>query len=311
MRTFLVTGGAGFIGSHLAESLVRRGDKVRVLDDLSSGREENMAAFRGQVEFIRGDAADPETVARAVEGVDCVFHQAALASVPASLERPLGSHAACATSTVAVLDAARRAGVRRVVYAASSAAYGNLPGEVKRESDPLDPLSPYAAAKIAGEMYCRAFHASFGLETVALRYFNVFGPRQDPNSQYSAVIPLWITAILTGRRPVIYGDGLQSRDFSFVANVVRANLLAADSPDAVGRTINVADGRAITLLKLLETLNRLLGTCVEPRFDPPRAGDVRHSLADISQAEQLLGYRPQVDFEEGLQLSINYYRRLL
>jgi UDP-glucose 4-epimerase len=309
MRTFLVTGGAGFIGSHLAEALVRRGDKVRVLDDLSSGREKNLAAFRGRIEFIRGDTADPPTIARAVEGVDCVFHQAALASVPASLEQPLRSHAACATSTAVVLDAARRAGVRRVVYAASSAAYGNLPGEVKRESDPLDPLSPYAAAKIAGEMYCHAFHASYGLETVALRYFNVFGPRQDPHSQYSAVIPLWISAILAGRQPVVFGDGLQSRDFSFVANVVQANLLAADSPAAVGQTINVADGRAITLLELLETLNRLLGTRVEPRFDPPRPGDVRHSLADISLAEQLLGYRPQVSFEDGLRLSIDYYRQ--
>jgi UDP-glucose 4-epimerase len=309
MRTFLVTGGAGFIGSHIAEALVRRGDRVRILDNLSTGFRSNFEAFRDGVEFIEGDVTDANAVARAVEGVECVFHEAALASVPLSVERPLASHAACATGTVTLLDAARRAGVRRVVYAGSSAAYGDQPTASKRETDLPAPLSPYAAAKLAGELYCQAFWSSFGLETVAIRYFNVFGPRQDPASQYSAVIPLFITAILAGRQPVIYGDGRQSRDFSFVANVAHANLLAADAPEAVGRTINAADGRSIDLLQLLDVLNRLLGTKVKPQLAPSRPGDVRESQADISLARRLLHYEPQVDFEEGLRRSIDYYRQ--
>ncbi|MEN6405622.1 MAG: SDR family oxidoreductase [Thermoguttaceae bacterium] len=310
MRTFLVTGAAGFIGSHIAEALVRRGDRVRVLDNLSTGKIENMSSFRDRIEFVEGDVTDPDIVAQAVDGVDCVFHEAALASVPASLERPLASHAACTTGVVTVLDAARRAGVRRVVYAASSAAYGDQPTSSKRETDLPNPLSPYAAAKLAGELYCQAFHSSFGLETVAIRYFNVFGPRQDPRSQYSAVIPLFITAMLEGRSPVIYGDGHQSRDFSFVANVVHANLLAADAPNVAGRTINAADGRSIDLLKLLEAINRQLGLKIEPKFEPSRAGDVRESQADITLARRLLNYEPQVDFEEGLKRSIDYYRQI-
>jgi UDP-glucose 4-epimerase len=311
MRTFLVTGGAGFIGSHIAETLVQRGDRVRVFDNLSTGHRSNMDSFRHGIEFIEGDVTDAKRVAKAVEGVDCVFHQAALASVPLSVERPLESHAACATGVVTLLDAARRAGVRRVVYAASSAAYGDQPASSKRETDLPSPLSPYAAAKLAGEMYCQAFWSSFGLETVAIRYFNVFGPRQDPNSQYSAVIPLFITAMLAGRQPVIYGDGRQSRDFSFVANVVHANLLAADAPGVAGRTINAADGRSIDLLTLLDLLNRLLGMKVQPQFAPPRPGDVRESQADITLARNMLDYEPQVDFEEGLRRSIEYYRRIV
>ena len=266
------TGGAGFIGSHIAETLVARGDRVRVLDNLSTGHRENLDGFRDQIEFIEGDVADPQVTARAVEGVDCVFHEAALASVPLSVERPLASHAACATGTVTLLDAARRAGVRRVVYAASSAAYGDRPGSTKRETDLPAPLSPYAAAKLAGELYCQAFWSTFGLETVAIRYFNVFGPRQDPHSQYSAVIPLLITAMLAGRQPVIYGDGRQSRDFSFVANVVHANLLAADAPGVAGRTINVADGRSIDLLTLIDALNRLAGHQRQAAICPAAAG---------------------------------------
>jgi UDP-glucose 4-epimerase len=310
MRAFLVTGGAGFIGSHIAAALVERGDRVRVLDNLSTGHLSNMNSFRERIEFIEGDVTDAGLVAKAVQGVDCIFHEAALASVPASVERPLDSHAACATGTVTVLDAARRAGVRRVVYAASSAAYGNQPSSSKRETDLPAPLSPYAAAKLSGEFYCQAFWSTFGLETAAIRYFNVFGPRQDPNSPYSAVIPLFITAMLSGRQPVIYGDGGQSRDFSFVANVVHANLLAADAPDAAGRTINAADGRSIDLLTLLDVLNRLLGMNVKPQFAPPRPGDVRESRADIALARKLLGYEPQVDFEEGLRRSIDYYRQI-
>ena len=306
----LVTGGAGFIGSHIAETLVRRGDRVRVLDNLSTGFVSNMASFRDKIEFIEGDVTDAAVVARAVKDVDCVFHEAALASVPASLERPLDSHAACATGVVTVLEAARRAGVRRVVYAASSAAYGDQPTSSKRETDLPNPLSPYAAAKLAGELYCQAFWSSFKLETVAIRYFNVFGPRQDPKSQYSAVIPLFITAMLEGRQPVIYGDGHQSRDFSFVANVVHANLLAADAPNVAGRTINAADGRSIDLLMLLAALNRQLGLDVKANFAPARQGDVRESQADITLARQLLNYEPQVDFEEGLRRSIDYYRQI-
>ncbi|MEN6449309.1 MAG: SDR family oxidoreductase [Thermoguttaceae bacterium] len=311
MRNFLVTGGAGFIGSQIAEALVRRGDRVRVLDNLSTGFVANMESFRRNVEFIEGDVTDAKTVAQAVEGVDCVFHEAALASVPASMDRPLASHAACLTGTVVLLDAAQRAGVRRVVYAASSAAYGDQPTSSKRESDLPAPLSPYAAAKAAGELYCQAFTASFGIETVALRYFNVFGPRQDPKSQYSAVIPLWITTLLAGHQPIVYGDGRQSRDFCFVGNVVHANLLAADAPGIAGRTINAASGRSIDLLQLLDVLNRLLGTRVDPQFLPPRPGDVRESQADITLARQLLHYEPQVDFEEGLRQSIDYYRSII
>ena len=310
MRSFLVTGGAGFIGSHIAAALVERGDRVRVLDNLSTGHAANMSSFRDKVEFIQGDITDPAAVAKAVAGVECVFHQAALASVPASVERPLDSHAACATGVVTVLDAARRAGVRRVVYAASSAAYGDQPTSSKREADLPNPLSPYAAAKLAGELYCQSFWHTYGFETVAIRYFNVFGPRQDPASPYSAVIPLFITAMLSGRQPVIYGDGSQSRDFSFVANVVHANLLAADAPNVAGRTINAADGRSINLLVLLETLNKLLGMNVEPKFAPARAGDVRESQADITLARTLLGYEPQVDFHEGLRRSIDYYKTI-
>jgi UDP-glucose 4-epimerase len=311
MRTFLVTGGAGFIGSHIADALVQRGDRVRVLDNLCTGHLSNMDSFHDRIEWIQGDVTDAATVAKAVEGVDCVFHEAALASVPLSLERPLDSHAACATGVVTLLDAAQRAGVRRVVYAASSAAYGDRPTSSKRETDLPNPLSPYAAAKLAGELYCQAFWTSFGLETVAIRYFNVFGPRQDPHSQYSAVIPLFITAMLAGRRPVIYGDGHQSRDFSFVGNVVHANLLAADAPNVAGRTINAADGRSTDLLTLLKMLNQLLGLTIEPQFAPARQGDVRESQADITLARQLLQYEPQVDFEEGLRRSVHYYRTIV
>jgi UDP-glucose 4-epimerase len=309
MRTFLVTGGAGFIGSHLVEALVQRGDRVRVLDNLSTGFLTNLEGVLDRIEFVQGDLVDGPTVARAVLGVDTIFHQAALASVPRSVEHPLDTHAACATGTVTLLDAARRAGVRRVVYAGSSSVYGDQPSQSKRESDLPAPISPYGAAKLAAEYYLQAFWATYGLQTVTLRYFNVFGPRQDPASPYSAVIPLFITALLAGRQPVIYGDGRQSRDFTFVANVVHAKLLAADAPDAVGRVLNAANGRSISLLDLLAAMNDLLGTKVAPRHEPPRAGDIRESMADITLARTLLRYEPQVDFHEGLRRSIDYYRR--
>ncbi len=309
-RTFLVTGGAGFIGSHIAEALVRRGDGVRVLDNLSTGSRENVAGFEDSIEFIEGDVNDTPLVEQTVKDVDCVFHQAALASVPLSVERPLDTHAACATGTLCLLDAARRTGVRRVVYAASSSAYGDQPHASLRETDRPGPLSPYAAAKLAGEHYCQAFYHSYGLETVGLRYFNVFGPRQDPDSPYSAVIPLFITAMLKGERPTIFGDGCQTRDFAYVGNVVDANLLAAEAEGAEGKTLNLANGRSVDLLTLLAALNKLLELDVQPIHEPPRVGDVRDSLADISQARRLLGYEPQVGFEEGLRRSIDYYRSL-
>ncbi|MCX7428517.1 MAG: SDR family oxidoreductase [Planctomycetia bacterium] len=310
MRSFLVTGGAGFIGSHIAEALVRRGDRVRVIDNLSTGHIENLDAFRDKVEFVEGDLRDADTVAAAVDGVDCIFHEAALASVPRSVQFPLDTHAHCVTATVTLLDAARRSGVRRLVYAASSSAYGDQPNSSKRETDLPDPISPYGAAKLAAEYYCRAFSATYALETVRLRYFNVFGPRQDPESPYSAVIPLFITAMLHGRRPTIYGDGLQSRDFTFVANVVHANLLAADAPNVSGRLFNCANGRTTDLLTLVRILNDLLGTDVQPVHADPRVGDVRESMADVTQARRWLGYETQVHFEEGLRRSIDYYRQL-
>lgn len=310
MRTMLVTGGAGFIGSHLVEALVERGDRVRVLDDLSTGSLDHLKPVRERIEFVQGSILDTGIVDRAVAGVDCVFHQAALASVPLSIEHPERTHAVCASGTLNVLDRARRAGVRRVVYAASSSAYGDSPTAAKRESDLPAPVSPYAVAKLAGEFYCRAFTASYGFETVALRYFNVFGPRQAPDSPYSAVIPLFFAALLAGRPPTIYGDGLQSRDFVYVGNVVQANLLAADSTAAVGRVFNVGTGSATTLLGLFGELNALLGTSIEPEFAPPRAGDVRDSLADLSLARGVLGYEPRISLAEGLKFSLAYYRQL-
>ena len=308
MATHLVTGGAGFIGSHIAEALVRRGDRVRVLDNLCTGKKQNLMP---EVEFLEGDVNDPVAVSHAVQGVEVVFHQAALASVPLSIERPAATNAACVSGTVTLLDQARRADVRRVVYAASSSLYGDQPTASKRESDVPAPLSPYAAAKLAAEYYCHAFYHSYGLETVCLRYFNVFGPRQDPDSPYSAVIPLFITALLAGRQPVIYGDGHQSRDFTYVENVVHGNLLAADAADVAGYSFNLANGRATSLLELICALGALLSVDVKPEHKEARVGDVRSSLADITLAHRLLGYTPRIEFAEGLRRSIDYYRSLL
>ena len=307
MRKVLVTGGAGFIGSHIVDALVRRGDRVRVLDNLSTGNLANLAEVRDRIEFIEADLNDTAAVARAVEGVDSIFHEAALASVPRSVEKPLDTNAACVTGTVVLLDLARKAGVRRLVYAASSSAYGNQPAASKRETDLPMPISPYGAAKVAAELYCQAFAALGQIETVALRYFNVFGPRQDPNSEYSAVIPRFITLMLGGKRPTVFGDGYQSRDFTFVGDIVAGNLLAADAPGVSGQVFNVATGSQVNLLELLAALNRLLKTNVEPIFAPPRAGDVRESLADITLARQHLSFEPRVRFEEGLRRSIDYY----
>jgi UDP-glucose 4-epimerase len=308
MTTYLVTGGAGFIGSHIVAALVKRGDKVRVLDSLITGHRHNLAGFETQVEFVQGDLVNERDVRRALEGVEVVLHQAALASVPRSVAAPLDTNEACVTGTVMLLDVARQVGVRRVVYGGSSSAYGDQPTPAKHEGLLPAPLSPYAAAKLAGEFYCQAFTATYGLETVTIRYFNVFGPRQDPKSQYAAVIPKFITEMLAGQRPTIFGDGKQSRDFTYIDNIVHGNLLAADAPAAVGKTINVACGESYDLLQLVEGINKILGTNVQPVFEPARAGDVRESLADISLARKLLKYEPIVDFDEGLRRTVEYYR---
>jgi UDP-glucose 4-epimerase len=300
MALCLVTGGAGFIGSHLVDALLARGFRVRVLDNFSTGRLANLAAVQHRIELISGDLTDLPLVREATRGVEFVFHQAALASVPRSVADPLATHHACATGTLHVLLAAREAGVRRVIYAGSSSAYGNTPHLPKRELDPTFPLSPYAASKLAGEHYCVAFTQAYGLETVRLRYFNVFGPRQSAGSPYSAVIPLFIEALLAGRRPVIHGDGLQSRDFTYVDDVVQANLLAAEAPHVVGKVYNIACGRRTTLLDLVAILNTLLGTHVEPTHTKSRPGDVKHSQADITRAQTDLGYCPCVDLRQGL-----------
>jgi UDP-glucose 4-epimerase len=304
---FLVTGGAGFIGSHLTTRLIEDGHDVRVLDNLCTGSLENLAHVKGRFEFIEGDLIDRPAVERAVDGVEVIFHQAALASVPLSIERPLATHAACVTGTVNLLDAARQAGVRRLVYAGSSSMYGNQPDMPKRESHGSQVLSPYAAAKLAGELYCEAFASSYDLETVRLRYFNVFGPRQDPDSPYSAVIPLFAAALLAGKQPVIFGDGLQSRDFTFVENVIEANVCAATAEGVSGNVYNIACGESLSVLDLLKAICQQLDKPFDPRFEPPRAGDVKHSWADISAAQRDLGYQPKVDFNVGLQKTIEFY----
>jgi nucleoside-diphosphate-sugar epimerase len=304
--TYLVTGGAGFIGSHLVERLLAGGASVRVLDNLSTGRPSILAFARGlparRFELIEADLEDQGALRRALPGVEGVFHQAALPSVPRSVRDPLESHRVNATGTLALLLAARAAGVRRVVYASSSSIYGDGPELPKVETMAPRPLSPYAAGKLQGEHYCRIFHHLDGMQTVALRYFNVFGPRQDPASEYAAVIPRFLSALLRGERPVIYGDGRQSRDFTFVSDVVEANLLALGAGEpAHGRALNVAAGRRVTLLELLDLLGGIVGRPVEPRFEPPRPGDVRHSQADASEARRLLGWQARVGMEEGLR----------
>jgi UDP-glucose 4-epimerase len=306
---FLVTGGAGFIGSNIVEELLQRGETVRVLDNFSTGKRENLAAFQGRIELVEGDLRDLSAVRRAVESVEYVLHQAALPSVPRSVDDPLENDAVNVTGTLNLLVAARDAGVRRVVFASSCAVYGDEPTLPKREDMLPQPKSPYAVSKLAGEHYCRAFTEVYGLETVALRYFNVFGPRQDPASDYAAVIPLFITRLLREQAPTIHGDGLQSRDFVYVANVVQANLLAATVPGVAGRVFNVAGGERYTLLDLIRVLNDTLGTDIVPVHDAPRPGDVRHSQADIGAAQRALGYRPTIDFAEGLRLTVEWYKR--
>jgi nucleoside-diphosphate-sugar epimerase len=305
---YLVTGGAGFIGSHITEALVKRGYRVRVLDNLITGKRENLRHLADKIEFIEGDIRDAGATRSAMEGVRIVFHEAAIPSVPRSVADPQLNHDANSNGTFNVLMAARDAGVKRLVYAASSSAYGETEVLPKHEDMPPSPLSPYAAAKLFGEYYCQVFTRVYGLETVCLRYFNVFGPRQDPTSPYSGVISKFVTALLNGDTPVIFGDGEQSRDFTYVANVVDANLRAAEAPDASGQVMNMGIGQRITLNQLLAELQKILGTNLAPRHEEPRTGDVRHSLADISRAERLLGYRPIVRLAEGLQHTVAWYR---
>ncbi|MGH9803198.1 MAG: SDR family oxidoreductase [Blastocatellia bacterium] len=307
-KLYLVTGGAGFIGSHIAEALVKRGDRVRVLDNLMTGKRENLAHLAGKVEFIEADIRDYTATRQAVEGVNIVYHEAAIPSVPRSVAEPQLNHEANVNGTFNVLMAARDAGVKRVIFAASSSAYGDTEVLPKTETMLPNPLSPYAAAKLVGELYCQVFTQVYGLETVALRYFNVFGPRQDPTSPYSGVISKFVTSLLNNQAPTIFGDGEQSRDFTYIANVVDANLRAAEAPEAAGQVMNLGIGQRITLNQLFEELQKIIGTNLKPEYKEIRAGDVRHSLADIARAENLLGYQPLVGFAEGLKYTVDWYR---
>jgi nucleoside-diphosphate-sugar epimerase len=329
MAAFLVTGGAGFIGSHLVEELLRRGEIVRVVDNLSTGKWQNLDAAvatalrtsgrtRGggnggdngfqSVDFVEGDLANVDVARAAVDGIEVVLHQAAVPSVPRSIDEPIRSHQSNIDATFNVLVAARDAKVRRVVFAGSSSQYGDTPTLPKHEDMPVNPLSPYALQKVVGEQYLQQFTRHYGLETVSIRYFNVFGPRQDPSSPYSGVISLFVRALLDGRQPIIYGDGEQTRDFTYVANVVDGVLRAAETPAISGEIINVATGGRTSLNALLAVLQRLIGTNVTPLYGPPRKGDVRDSQADISKAERLLAYRTIVDLEEGLRRTVDWYR---
>jgi len=308
MTKYLVTGGAGFIGSHLVRGLLQRGESVRVIDNLSTGRRENLAEVLGRIEFLEADITDPAAVARAVSEIDYVLHQAALPSVPRSVKDPLTTDLHNVRGTLELLVAARDAKVKRVVQACSSSACGDTPTLPKVETMRPAPRSPYAASKTAGELYGCAFFHTYGLEYVGLRYFNVFGPRQDPASQYAAVIPKFITAYLRGEPPPVYGDGTQSRDFCFIDNVVQANLKACTAPEASGKIFNIACGERTTLLEVLDQLAGHFGRRIEPTFQTDRAGDVKHSLADIALAQRYLGYQPEVLFAEGLQRTVAWYR---
>ena len=309
-RRALVTGGAGFIGSHLTDRLLAEGWSVRVLDDFSSGKERNLEAAADRIELLRGDLRDEALLARAVADVEVVFHQAAVPSVPRSVAEPVRTNAVNVGGTLSLLEAARQAGVRRLVFAASSSAYGQTRELPKVETMPPAPLSPYALQKYTGEVYCRLYAELYGLETVALRYFNVYGPRQDPKSEYAAVVPRFVTACLRAESPCIYGDGEQTRDFTYVADAVAANLAAADASDASGAVVNVAGGRRVSLHTLLGIVLELTGAEVVPRNEPARTGDVRDSLADLGQARSRLGWEPEVALREGLARTVESFRQL-
>lgn len=303
----LVTGGAGFIGSHLVEALLKLGYQVRVLDNFITGKRENLSQVLSQIHLMEGDLRDFETVKKVSEGVEFIFHVGALPSVPRSVQDPITSNEINIQGTLNVLEAARQLEVKRVIFSSSSSVYGDSVILPKREDILSLPLSPYAITKLAGEYYCRVYYKIYGLETVCLRYFNVFGPKQDPNSQYAAAIPKFIMALLIDTSPTIYGDGEQSRDFTYVDNVVRANILAAKASDAAGKVFNIACGKQITLNELVKHLNTILAKKIEPVYAPSRAGDIRHSLADISQAQQILDFSPVIDFEEGLRRTTAWF----
>ncbi len=306
-KTYLVTGGAGFIGSHIVDALLKEGHQVRVVDNFSTGKRENLEHVAKKIDLREISITDQAALANAMQGVDYVFHLAAMASVPRSVKDPLGSNEQNVTGTLNVLITARDAGVKRVVYSGSSSAYGNIDSEFKSEDMAPSPLSPYAVAKLAAENYCRAFTEVYGLETVTIRYFNVFGPRQDPLSAYAAVIPKFIVAMLDDQPPVVEGDGLQSRDFTYIDNVVRGNFLACHTPDIAGETFNIACGGRISLLDMIDSLNRIMGKNIKPVFTDPRPGDVKHSRASIEKARQMLGYEPLVSFDEGLARTLAWY----
>lgn len=308
MGLCLVTGGAGFIGSHLVRALLSRGHEVRVLDDFSSGKASNLADVREQIELIDGSVADASTCDDACAGVDCVFHKAAAPSVPKSIEDPITSHFSNAQGTFNMLQAARAAGVRRFIFAGSSAAYGELPGLPKREDMGVSPLSPYAVHKVMGENYCSVFAKCYGLQTISLRYFNVFGDRQDPKSQYAAAIPAFVTTILREEPPTIYGDGEQTRDFTHIDNVIEANMLAMNTDATAGEIVNIACGRSISVNEIIAEINQLTGKSVKANYVAERPGDIKHSWADISLAEKVLGFRPVVDLAAGLKRAIDWYR---
>ena len=310
MALYLVTGIAGFIGSSIARALMARGDQVRGIDNYSTGKRENLAEIMGQIDFHEADLLDLDAVHKACKGVDYVFHEAAIPSVPKSVVDPLGSNQANVDGTVHVLIAAKDAKVKRVVYAASSSAYGDTPTLPKREDMPPNPISPYAVAKLASEYYMTSFYRCYGLETVCLRYFNIFGPRQDPSSPYSGVLAKFITQMLAGEQPTILGDGCQSRDFTYIDNTVDANLLAAAAPAelAAGKVFNVATGTRVDLNETFQLLKKIIGFKGEVKYGPERAGDVKHSLADLSRTEKALGYKPKISFEEGLRRTVEWYR---
>jgi len=308
VEKFLVTGGAGFIGSNICRKLLAQGCFVRVIDNLLTGKKENLAGIIEKIDFLEADMGDYELARAAMKDVDVVLHEGALPSVPRSVDDPAATHRHCLNATFTLLLAARDAGVKRFVYASSSSAYGDTPTLPKIETMKPEPLSPYAVSKLAGEYYCTIFYKVFGLETISLRYFNVFGPHQDPTSQYAAAIPAFVTAMLKDTQPTVYGDGEQSRDFTYVDNVVKANLLAARANKTTGEVINVACGRAVTVNEVINIINKLVGKNIKPIYTDPRPGDVKHSLADISLAEEVIGYKPIVPFAEGLQKSIEWYR---
>jgi len=311
MTKFLVTGGAGFIGSNICKELVSQDCFVRVVDNLLTGKKRNLASVVDKIDFIQADMGDMEVAKSAMKDIDVVLHEGALPSVPLSVENPAPTHRHCVNATFTLLLAARDAGVKRFVYAASSSAYGDAPASPKVENMKPMPLSPYAVAKLVGEYYCSVFYEVYGLETISLRYFNVFGPQQDPTSQYAAAIPAFVTAILKDKPPIIYGDGEQSRDFTYVDNVVQANLLAARAEQTKGEVVNIACGLAVTVNEIIGMINNATGKNIKPNYTEPRPGDIKHSLADISLAREIIGFKPKVSFEEGLQLAIDWYRENL